>query len=308
MTVLSVVMSVFNGEKVIEKTLQSISEQTVQPFEIIIINDGSTDNTGQILDGFASVREQCQIVHQKNAGLTQSLIIGCAMAKGQYIARHDAGDVSEADRFENQLWVLGNNQDVTLVSTATRFVDHQGYWLYDVSLNDETAKQGMKAKTAKHIVGPPHHGSTMFRRQDYEAVGGYRPQCYVSQDLDLWLRLIEKGDHRSIADVKYVAVAAADAISFRRAEQQNQVTKKLIALRHARINHQDQTELLGEIHHISRQLPTHVHPTTADYYHFIAGCQRQRDPRLARKNYLKALHIHPWRLRTIVRYLLSWVL
>ena len=92
---ISVVMSVFNDARHIAATLDSVLSQEDADLEFIVIDDGSTDETGQILDGYAVRDPRLRVVHQENSGLTCSLIRGCALARGKYIARQDGGgDVS----------------------------------------------------------------------------------------------------------------------------------------------------------------------------------------------------------------------
>ena len=94
----SVVMSVYNGAEHLAETLDSVLQQEDCDFEFIVVNDGSTDSTASILDEYARRDPRLRIIHQSNTGLTQALINGCHQARGEYIARQDAGDVSLSSR------------------------------------------------------------------------------------------------------------------------------------------------------------------------------------------------------------------
>src|SRR5262245_6785124 len=94
----SVVMSVYNGASNLPATINSILSQEGVALEFIVVNDGSTDKTGEILDDYARRDNRVRVIHQKNTGLTRGLIRGCDAARGEFIARQDAGDISLPER------------------------------------------------------------------------------------------------------------------------------------------------------------------------------------------------------------------
>ena len=99
----SVVMSVYNSEKWLSYSIESIIEQTYTNFEFIIINDGSTDNSKVILNEYSDRDKRILVIHQKNIGLTKSLIKAIKLSKGDIIVRIDADDLSSKERIEQQL-------------------------------------------------------------------------------------------------------------------------------------------------------------------------------------------------------------
>src|SRR4030042_1971241 len=96
-------MSVYNGEKYLKEAVESILNQTFRDFEFIIINDGSTDGTGAILASYQQKDARIRIYNQENQGLIASLNRGCQLARGEYIARMDADDISLPQRLQRQL-------------------------------------------------------------------------------------------------------------------------------------------------------------------------------------------------------------
>ena len=104
---ISVILPVYNCEKYIRDSIQSILDQVFNDFELIIINDGSTDNTFGIIKSFSD--DRIILVNQVNHGLTFSLNVGLSLAKGKYIARMDADDISLPDRFKKQVNFLSEN-------------------------------------------------------------------------------------------------------------------------------------------------------------------------------------------------------
>lgn len=110
---ISVVMPVYNGEKYLSEAIESIINQTEIDFEFIIVNDGSTDNSHSIIDKYHRTDHRIKVINQENQGLIPSLNTAIEKAKGKYIARMDADDVSLPLRFEKQLELCEkNNLDI----------------------------------------------------------------------------------------------------------------------------------------------------------------------------------------------------
>ena len=221
---LSVVMAVFNGASTLRATLDSILAQTERDFELIVVDDGSTDATPSILREY-SVR----VITQSNAGLTRALIRGCAQARAEVIARHDCGDRSHPERFAKQLALL---ESADVVSCATRFVDADGDFLYVSRANGEEVRRSLLDDDARAIHALPHHGSAMFRRDAYERAGGYREEFRVAQDLDLWIRIARDGGTFAIdEEVLYEATIDTRSISGTARDAQVRLTRIAVALR-----------------------------------------------------------------------------
>ena len=100
---ITVLMAVYNGERWLHDSINSILDQTYTNFEFIIVNDGSTDNSPQIINKFAFNDRRITIYNKKNSGLTDSLNFGIQKAKGKWIARIDADDISSPGRLKKQL-------------------------------------------------------------------------------------------------------------------------------------------------------------------------------------------------------------
>src|SRR4030095_3947167 len=199
----SVVMSVYNGAGSLRKTVDCILSQEGVNLELIVVNDGSADESGKILDEYANHDTRVKVIHQENQGLTRALIAGCASARGKYIARHDVGDISVSDRLQKQLTCIEQSVDCAFVSCGARFVGPKGEHLYDVKNDAADPWASLLTLELSEIKGPSSHGSTMFSRERYERVGGYRAEFYFAQDLDLWIRLAEGGKHIATPELLY---------------------------------------------------------------------------------------------------------
>jgi GT2 family glycosyltransferase/radical SAM superfamily enzyme YgiQ (UPF0313 family)/Tfp pilus assembly protein PilF/glycosyltransferase involved in cell wall biosynthesis/SAM-dependent methyltransferase len=184
---ISVVMSVYNGDKYLEKAIQSIMHQSFQDFEFIIIDDASTDSTTDILAKLTDPR--CRIIrNHKNLGLTRSLNIGMSEAKGEFIARMDADDISLPHRLEIQYEFLRKNPEYSLVGSSFYSIDENGRTLslVPVLTSDQEIRAGLQKQ---NWFG---HGSVMMRKDAFMECVGYDEEFTYAQDYDLWLRIAEK--------------------------------------------------------------------------------------------------------------------
>ncbi|NHJ46179.1 MAG: glycosyltransferase family 2 protein, partial [Asgard group archaeon] len=117
----TVLMSVFNGEKYLREAIDSVLHQTFTDFEFLIINDGSTDNSVEIINSYDD--ERIHLVHnEQNIGLAASLNKGINLARGEYIARMDCDDINHQTRLEKQVKFMDKNPDIGLLSSANRFI------------------------------------------------------------------------------------------------------------------------------------------------------------------------------------------
>ena len=183
----SIVMCVYNGSQTIAEAIQSILNQTFTEFELIVVNDGSVDSTLSIVGEFKDPRMIIQnIVH---GGLTKALNSGIKLARGEYIARMDADDISIPARLEKQVAYLEKNLSVGVLGTAYEIIDENG--------NRQAAtvpllKSDSEIRKALPKFNPLMHGSVMLRRSALEEIGFYDEQFALSQDYDLWFRISKK--------------------------------------------------------------------------------------------------------------------
>ncbi len=219
---LSLVMGVYNAGPELRETLDSILGQTFTGFELIVVDDGSAHPV-QIADPRVRV-----IRHEQNRGLTRALIDGSAAARGEYIARHDAGDVSLPTRFEKQVALLDAAPDVAFVSCFTQFIGPEREPLF-VHRGGERAAEPIPILdlSAEHgvIDGPTSHGSVMFRRDAYNRAGGYRAEFYYGQDWDLWYRLAAVGKYQCVQEVLYQMRVMPEGISATARDEQMAIAR-----------------------------------------------------------------------------------
>ena len=188
---ISVLMSARNVGKYIREAVDSILAQTFGDFELIIIDDASTDNTASVLDMYSDPRI-IRITNDTNLRLPASLNRGIKLATGQYIARMDGDDISLPKRFEHQVDFLNNHPEVGVVSTRLELVAEDGKtpspkYQYGHYL---PTTHNMNAWCLALKTPAIAHGPCMMRREVLGQVGGYELDFPVAEDYDLWMRLI----------------------------------------------------------------------------------------------------------------------
>jgi glycosyltransferase involved in cell wall biosynthesis len=299
----SVVMSVYNGADCLGESIASVLTQEGVELELIVVDDGSTDDSAVLIKRLADHDSRVRFIQQHNQGLTLALIHGCAQASGKYIARQDAGDMFLPGKLMKQIAVLEAHPAAALVSCGTRIVGPGGETLYELRSDDWDATERLLTLDAKQLRGPFGHGSVVFRRSLYEQVGGYRAQFYLSQDLDLWIRLGERGKFLIAPDILFQAIFSPASISGDLRSVQIAIATLILEcarLRRAGLDEEAALKRAGAIRP-ERSKPSNANRARALY--FIGQCLRKRDDPRAAEYFRKALRANPLHLKSAVRLL-----
>lgn len=298
--VISVVMSVYNGERDLETSLASILAQTSVDLELVAVNDGSIDASGEVLNAWAARDPRLRVVHQDNRGLTRALRRGCAMARGEFIARQDSDDVSLPSRLQKQLECLRDHRTAVLVSCWTRFIGPTDEELFVIRRHEGPleARRLLRATAVDRVQGIAGHGSAMFRRADYERVGGYHEEFWVAQDLDLWLRLTDRADAgvHFVLEILYEARFTPASLSMGHHQEQLALARIALDLAAVREGRGDESRLLAEAADIRRPVARANRAGAAGYY-FMGRCLLTQGDQRARGYLLEAIRREPlhWR-------------
>ncbi len=181
----SVVMSVYNGQKFLNEAIESILSQTFKAFEFIIVDDGSTDNSLEIIKSYAKIDKRIRIIkNKKNLGLTKSLNKALSAAKAKYIARQDSDDVSLPERLEKQYCFLETHKSYGLVGTGAIIIDSKARPIKKSFI----IKNNAFIKLYLRLGNCFFHGSVMFRKSLFLKLRGYNEFFKRSQDYELWTR------------------------------------------------------------------------------------------------------------------------
>lgn len=193
----SVVMPVYNAEKFLRESIDSILRQTYEDFELIIINDGSNDRSKYIIDHYAKQDSRIVSINQTNHGVVYSANKAIEMARGEYIARMDADDVSFPDRLRQEVNILDSHPGTVLVCSSFEIFDEQGEYRYrEIVLPDNAAIQ-----RALYLRNPIANGSTMIRKKSLIKAGLFDE--IFAEDFHMWMKLAKLGDFEATGTVLY---------------------------------------------------------------------------------------------------------
>lgn len=207
---ISVVMSVYNDASFVAAAVQSILDQTEPRFEFLIMDDGSTDRTGEILDEFAAADDRIRVFHQANRGTIASVNTLYDRVATPLIARMDGDDVALPDRFAVQLAFMEANPDIAAVGSNTHDMDERGVITpCELSYPLKPAEIAQALKTHNVICQP----SVMVRTEAVRAVGGYDAMYRHCEDYDLWLRISERYAMANIAQKLLIYRRSAGQVS-----------------------------------------------------------------------------------------------
>lgn len=188
---ISVIMPVYNAERYVAEAVESILAQTFTDFEFLIIDDGSSDGSLAILQKYAAQDSRIRLKSRPNTGYVVALNELLADARGEFIARMDADDISFPERFATQLDYLRKNTDCLVLGSWCYFIDPEGD-----PLMEHAPPISHAAIDVKHLTEPEAvicHPTVLMRRALFDAVGTYDENLFGAEDLDLWLRASEHG-------------------------------------------------------------------------------------------------------------------
>ncbi len=213
----SVLMPAYNGEKYVIEAAMSILGQTFTDFELLVIDDGSTDSTRRLLEAVHDPRLRL-VSNERNLGLIATLNKGLEIAAGRYIARMDADDISLSERLEKQVQFLEAHPEVHVLGTMVNLIDENGEVFSGLS-GYPTLPNDIRRYLLRECC--LIHPTVMFRKDTICSVGGYNTGAKHSEDYDLWLRL----SHQHV-----IANLPEKLVSYR--IHKNQVSVKNIITQH----------------------------------------------------------------------------
>ncbi len=188
----SVLIPVFNGAEFLRAAIGSVMAQSFADWELLLVDDGSTDTTPVIATEFAARDPRVRVFRKSNSGLPETLNLGLAEARGTWIARLDADDLMEPERLARQLAFLAPRPDLGGAASFYTVIDHADRARQEVRplprAVDEIEPLFARGGTLRYT-----HPTVTFRRDVALAFGGYRRECTICEDVDFFLRFLEAG-------------------------------------------------------------------------------------------------------------------
>lgn len=279
---ISVVMPVYNGEKYLREAIDSILNQTYRDFEFIILNDGSTDKTEEIVLSYTDPRI-VYVKNEENLQIVKTLNKGIGLARGKYIARMDADDISVAERFEKQLRFMEENPDIGVCGTwLETFGAKKHIWRYPV-LHEEI-------KTALLFNSSLGHPSVMIKKEFFNYCL-YQEKYNKAEDYALWAEGIDKVKFHNLPEI---------LLLYRLHENQTD------------LNHQQ--SVANQIrYHMLIQMSCNLEESYLNLFYKIISCDNISDEELShtstllQKIYYANFSTHYLKQKILVQYLDSYI-
>lgn len=191
----TVLMPAYNAGKYIAEAIQSVLEQDFSDYELLIVDDGSCDDTRGIIDGFRDGR--IRVLEQENKGISAALNAGLSEARGYYIARFDADDSCLPQRLSRQTAFLDANPGYVLTGSEVEYMTEKGEHLFNYRCLAYSHHEILKEMGRSC---PFIHSSVMYKKKEVLAAGGYSPYAYNFEDYLLWVKLEAAGKFNNLRE------------------------------------------------------------------------------------------------------------
>jgi glycosyltransferase involved in cell wall biosynthesis len=296
----TVLMPAYNAGKYIGEAIQSILDQSFQDFEILIIDDGSTDNTRDIIKSFKDLRIRI-IEQQVCKGVSRSLNAGLQAAKGRYIARFDADDICFPKRLERQVHFLDTRPDYILIGTDAEYISENGDHLFNFHCRGYSYEEILEEL---YQYCPFIHSSVMYRKEEVLKTGGYPVNAHNFEDYLLWANLVRRGKCGNLPDplIKVRFNPGSVTIDEKwRGEGFRKLKREII--KRGSITEKEGNKLLAII---KKQEKKRIKESA---YHALCSKKFLLDnyqPGKAHWHARKAIYINPWRLDNYALFITSY--
>jgi len=206
----TVLMSCYNGSKWLEEAIISVLNQTYKAFEFVLINDGSSDETWNIIQKYSKIDNRIVAINKLNSGLADSLNFGISIARGKWIARIDDDDLSEPNRLLEQFEYVQKNPNIVLLGSGFTEIDENKVFIKK-HLYPRSHKQLLKNLERSKKFFP--HSSAFYRTDVVKNIGGYNKRILRAEDRCLWLNIATIGEIACLSKPLVVVRKHSDQIS-----------------------------------------------------------------------------------------------
>ena len=261
----SIVMSVYNGASLLRPAIESLLSQTFRNFELIIINDGSSDTSEEIVSSYSDKR--IYLINQKNHGLVYSLNKGFEIASAEFVARMDADDISMPSRLERQLETIVSNEKLAVVGTYFSYIDEDGKHLGTTVV---MPTKDIDLRRSLYIVNPFAHGSTIVRKSAWREAGGYSNTYGPTEDYELWRRIADNTNNEFaiLPEALYWYRINPEGISQQKSEIQNKFAQTIANEQWAKpFIGKSVREIISDAEYYGRLNPLYSKSLFEVYYH-----------------------------------------
>ena len=226
----SVLLPIYNAENFLGEAIESVLKQTWTDFELLLLNDGSTDNSTKIIEKYCVQDKRCRHLAWENVGLVETLNRGIGAAKGGVLFRMDADDVCSSDRFEKQIQFLESNPNCVAVGSRVLLIDPDGMPILEMGAM--ASHEEIDAGNLSGVGSVMCHPAVAMRRDAAIKIGAYRAEYKHAEDVDFFLRMGEIGRLANMSQVLLKYRQHLGSIGY--AHRALQVTSTFAAIAEAR--------------------------------------------------------------------------
>lgn len=231
---ISVVMPAYNASKFIAPAIDSILNQTFPEFELIVVDDGSTDNTLEIVKTYLEKDNRVRLIQSNHGGLSRACNLGISESRSSWIARMDADDIALPQRFDKQLNAATANPKVVAWGTYVHHMNSKGDVLSINPLGPTTEEEFYDLRTRGHVAHL-HHPTVLLKKEIVLKAGGYNPQLEPAEDLDLFDRMANYGPIIAIPDPLVLYRVHSQSVSMQKFFSQKLLHRYIVARHRARL-------------------------------------------------------------------------
>src|SRR5450432_141952 len=295
---ISVLMPCYNAAAYIADAIKSVLAQTMDDFEFLIVNDGSTDNTVEIISSFKDAR--ILLIQQARQGIAAALNLGLKYARALYIALFDADDICCPDRLQKQYDFMMSDPDYIVVGSAADYMDEKGNYIFTHFPLAESNRQ-IQSLSAK--ICPFIHASVMYRKESVVNIG-YDLNAHSFEDHLLWLQLKKQGKMHNMPErLMFVRINPGSFTIDEKKRSRDFRTIKAKALNDQFISVQDGNRLLEII-----RIQNNPVAKQGAYHSMLAKkfLWNNYDPQMARLNMKKAIRLNPFDIKDYLLFILTY--
>lgn len=296
----TVLMPAYNADKYIAEAIASVLGQSFADFELLIINDGSTDDTATIVGSFKDPR--ITLINQQNKGVASALNMGLAHARASYIARFDADDICDANRLKIQYEFITTYPEYSIIGSAADYVDVDGHFIFT---HHPAGHLNEEIQQLKYSVCPFIHSSVFYKKEVIVNNGGYNEHAYTYEDHFLWVNILKDQKACNLSQALIKVRLNPESITI----DEKWHSRKFRSIKYSTLKKRSITEAEGnELYQISGK--NHSSKVKEGAYYALCGKKfllNNYQPEKARMNVVRAINLHPLRLDNYLLYTVSYL-
>lgn len=296
---ITVLMPAYNASDYIYAAIESVLKQTFSDFELLIIDDGSVDDTAEIVRSFNDSR--IVFIQQKNAGIAMTLNTGLKLARAEYVARFDADDICYPNRLEMQYEFMINNPGYVVVGSDVDYVDVDANFIY---AHQAPAYTNTQIKSLHYSVCPFIHSSVLFKKSVIPG-GGYNEHAHTFEDHFLWLQIASQGKFHNLSQSLMQVRLNPQSLTV----DEKWRLKEFISIKYKALKKLNITPYDGEILLAILKKQDNAQIKTGSYHALLAKkfLWNNYQPLLAKQNIKKAIALSPFHFDNYMVLLMSFL-